>query len=306
MEGLVYRSTGMWYDVRVGEQVYKARLRGKLRLEGLKVTNPVAVGDRVQIQPEHGNNSQALIENVLPRSNYLVRKSTHKAAHGQLMAANLDQCMLMVTLVYPRTSVGFIDRFLVSVEAFRIPTVLVFNKLDLLNEEARVVQQELITVFEHIGYPCIVVSALEGIGTEQVFSCMQNKTTLLAGHSGVGKSTLLNTLMPCLHLRTGAVSDFAQKGTHTTTFAEMFDLNSTSRIIDTPGIKELGIMEIGGEELSHYFPEMRVLLGSCRFYNCTHTHEPGCEVIKAVETGTLALTRYQSYLSMLQGDDNRK
>jgi ribosome biogenesis GTPase len=296
----------MWYDVVSEGQLYKARLRGKLRLDGLKVTNPVAVGDKVRLHLASGEESNALIENVLPRSNYLVRKSTHKNAHGQLLASNLDQCMLMITLVYPRTSIGFIDRFLVSVEAFRIPTVLLFNKLDLLDEEARSIQRDWMLLYESLGYPCVEVSALEGVGLAKVREHLQGKTTLLSGHSGVGKSTMLNALMPGLHLRTGEVSDFAQKGTHTTTFAEMFDVDLDTRLIDTPGIKELGIMEIGEEELSHYFPEMRALLSQCKFYNCSHTHEPGCVVLESVAQGNIAATRYQSYLSMLHGEDNRK
>ncbi len=307
MEGVVYRSTGSWYEVKCAEGIIKARLRGKMRLEELKVTNPIAVGDRVRLETDSlQEEGTALISEVLPRNNYLVRKSTHKNHHGQLIAANLDQCMLIATLVFPRTSMGFIDRFLVSVEAFRIPTVLVFNKTDLLEPEGLELLNELCKDYENIGYPTLQISAMQGNGIDAVKATLKGKRTLISGHSGVGKSTMINALAPHLLLRTGEVSSFANKGIHTTTFAEMFDLDEDTALIDTPGIKELGLMEIGEEELGHYFPEMRALLNQCRFHNCRHLAEPGCAVIEAVEQGKIKDWRYHSYLSMFEDSDNRR
>lgn len=307
MEGMVMRSTGSWYDVRLADgSIWPCRLRGKFKIKGLKVTNPIAVGDRVWVQAEEGEEQRGVILDIQSRENYLVRKSVHKTAHGHLLATNLDQAVLIITLTFPRTSLGFVDRFLVSAESFRIPTRLVFNKIDLMPQEALDYQKELAELYEPLGYPCHFISALQGIGMTELREALNQKVTLVAGHSGVGKSTFINALAPDLDLRTSEVSTFANKGVHTTTFAEMFELGPETYLIDTPGIKELGLLDIGEEELGHYFPEMRALLNSCRFHNCRHVHEPGCAVKSGVEEGLIAESRYQSYLSMLDGEDNRR
>ncbi len=307
-QGIIIRSTGSWYEVLTPErQVYACRLRGKFKLKELKVTNPIAVGDEVIFELEKFNEEErGVINEILPRRNYLIRKSVHKTAHGHLIATNLDQAVVIATLTFPRTSLGFIDRFLVSAEAFRIPAVIIFNKLDLLDEEAQAYQQAIVEMYEAVGYRCLLSSTVSGEGIEEFKSLLSNKKTLLSGHSGVGKSSLVNVIAPDLVLRTGEVSTFANKGTHTTTFAEMFEWQENSFLIDTPGIKELGLIDIDKEELAHFFPEMRALLGECKFHNCLHVHEPKCAVIAAVEAESISLSRYESYLSMLQDYDNRR
>jgi ribosome biogenesis GTPase / thiamine phosphate phosphatase len=306
-QGMVMRSTGSWYDVLSKDKtVYQCRLRGKFKIKELKVTNPIAVGDQVQFDIEDKDASRGVITAILPRENYIIRKSVHKAAFGHIIAANLDQAILLVTLAFPRTSLGFIDRFLVTAESFRIPVVLVFNKTDLLDEDSLGYQRMLAGLYESIGYTCLFTSVLKGEGIEVFKDQLYHKKSLLAGHSGVGKSSLVNSLAPGLQLRTSEVSSFANKGVHTTTFAEMFEIAEDTFIIDTPGIKELGLMDMEKEELSHYFPEMREKLGECRFYNCTHVHEPGCAVMEALAAGEIAESRYASYLSMLDDYDNRR
>jgi ribosome biogenesis GTPase len=307
-QGTVIRSTGSWYEVRTPDkQVYACRLRGKMKLKELKVTNPIAVGDEVIFELEAFNEEErGVISEILPRNNYIIRKSVHKTAHGHLIATNLDQAVIIATLTFPRTSLGFIDRFLVSAEAFRIPAVIVFNKLDLLDEEARDYQQAIAAMYESVGYRCLLSSTVSGEGIEALKDLLSHKRTLLSGHSGVGKSSLVNAIAPDLLLRTGEVSTFANKGTHTTTFAEMFEWREDSFLIDTPGIKELGLIDIEKEELGHFFPEMRALLGQCKFHDCLHVHEPKCAVVAAVEAGDIPLSRYESYLSMLQDYDNRR
>ncbi len=301
------RSTGSWYDVRTeGGPPMQCRLRGKIKLQDLKVTNPIAVGDRVRFEPEPDQHNRGVISEILPRHNYIIRKSVHKSAFGHIIAANIDQAILIVTLAYPRTSLGFIDRFLVTAESFRIPAVLVFNKSDLLDEKAASYQQDMAELYGSLGYPCLLTSTVTGQGMEQFRETLQGKTSLVSGHSGVGKSSLVNSISPELRLRTGEISSFANKGTHTTTFAEMFELEPGTFIIDTPGIKELGLADMEKPEISHYFPEMRDRLGECRYHNCTHVHEPGCAVLEAVEGGEIAPSRYHNYLSMLEGDDNRR
>ena len=306
-EGLILKSTGSWYSILgMDGQEYIGRVRGKLRLKGVKTTNPIAVGDRVNISVEDGQESRVIIEEIIPRDNYIIRQSVKKTEHAHMLAANIDQALLVVTLTYPKTSLGFIDRFLVTAESFRIPQVLVFNKQDLLDAEERQQQQVVIEIYENIGIPCLETSAVSGGGVEGFEQALQDKKTLISGHSGVGKSTLVNLVMPGVNQKTSEVSDFAEKGVHTTTFAEMFQLNPGTFLIDTPGIKELGLAEIEAYELSDYFPEMRVLRNECKFNNCLHTNEPHCAIKNALAAGEIAESRYKSYLSMLAAHDNRR
>lgn len=307
MQGIVIRSTGAWYEVRTNDKkIVSCRLRGKFKLQDLKVTNPIAVGDRVEWEWEKDQKT-GVITDILPRENYIIRKSVHKTAHAHLIATNIDQAIIIATLVAPRTSFGFIDRFLVSAETFRIPAVVVFNKSDLLDKEALHYQAEIMQIYTEIGYSCLQTSVISQEGISDFEKILQGKVSLLSGHSGVGKSSLINAINPSLNLKTGEISDFSQKGKHTTTFAEMFELSENTFIIDTPGIKELGLVEIEADELSHYFPEMRKYLGECKFGSrCLHIHEPQCKVIEAVESGEIALFRYESYLSMLANEDNRR
>lgn len=307
MQGRVFKSTGSWYNVVAEDnQLYQCRLRGKFKLEGVKVTNPIAVGDWVELEIEDKANNTGLITDILPRTNYIIRKSTRKTAHGHIIAANLDQAVLVATLVFPRTSLGFIDRYLVTAESFRIPSLLVFNKTDLLEEEGVDYQEELCELYQQIGYDTISISAFRDEDIERLKKKLESKASLFSGHSGVGKSTILNRLHPDIRQKTAEVSTFAEKGVHTTTFAEMFQIADETFVIDTPGIKEMGLMDIHEGELSHFFPEMRALMGQCKFYNCSHTHEPKCAVIEAVQSGKIAESRYYNYLSMLENEDNRR
>lgn len=307
LKGLVIRSTGSWYDVRDEEaQIWRCRLRGKFKFQDLKVTNPVAVGDRVFWEIEDESLQTGIINDIEPRANYIARKSVQKSAHSHLLAANVDQAIIVATLTFPRTSLGFIDRLLVVAESFRIPSAIIFNKQDLFDEETKEYQDYLINLYRGLGYTCFTTSSVTGEGVESFRELLSGKISVLSGHSGVGKSTLVNAIAPHLNLRTNEVSTFANKGVHTTTFAEMFELAPSTFIIDSPGIKELGLSEIEEEEISHYFPEMRDLLNECRFNNCLHIDEPKCAVKDAVEAGTIAMSRYESYLSMVGGQDNRK
>jgi len=305
MEGLVFRSTGLWYDVRSpnGKQI-RCRLRGKLRLSGSRITNPVAVGDRVEVEPEHDDSG--IITRVWPRDNYIIRKSTRKSHHGHIIAANIDLAVLIASFTFPRTSLGFIDRFLVAAESFRIPAKIIFNKSDLLTPDQLELQQFLQEMYDDIGYENILISAVKDDGFDSVMNWLFQKKTLLSGHSGVGKSTLLNRLDPSLMIPTNEVSTFADKGIHTTTFATMYELGNETYVIDTPGIKELGLLEMENWEISHYFPEMRELLGNCRFNNCLHINEPGCAVLNALRDGKIPELRYESYLGMIDEKDNRR
>lgn len=304
MKGLVMRSTGSWYDVLAEDgRLIAARIRGKFRLEDIKETNPLAVGDRVVLEVE---NNEAVITQILDRHNYMVRQSVKKAHQAHVIAANLDQAMIVATLKLPRTSVGFIDRFLVAAESFRIPQILVFNKKDLLTEQESAEQRQLINTYQKIGVTCVETSALLESPTE-IRETLEGKITLLSGHSGVGKSTLLNRLAPNVQQKTSEISGYSDKGTHTTTFAEMFRLNDKTFIIDTPGIKEFGLIDMTREELSDYFPEMRNVRLNCKFgARCLHLTEPKCAVIDAVNAGEIAESRYASYYSMVMGEDNRK
>lgn len=307
-KGLVIRSTGSWYDVRdvLSGNVISCRLKGKFKIKGFKVTNPLAVGDYVSYTMEEGNENTGIIQEIAPRTNYIVRQSVHKTGHAHLIAANLDQAALVVTLHFPRTSLGFIDRFLVTAESFRIPALLLFNKQDLINEAMAEFQEELIELYGSLGYRCLKTTAISSEGIKEVKENFYQKVTLLSGHSGSGKSSLINAISPELGLRTSAVSAYANKGVHTTTFAEMFEFENNTFIIDTPGIKELGLVDMESKEVSHYFPEMRDLLNECRFDDCLHINEPGCAVKAAVEDGTIAYSRFESYLSMVGNHDNRR
>jgi ribosome biogenesis GTPase / thiamine phosphate phosphatase len=292
MKGLVMRSTGSWYEVR-----------GKLRLEGYKETNPIAVGDYVLFDKEQ---EEGVISEIVTRTNHIVRQSVKRASHGHVLAANVDQVVLIATTKQPRTSMGFIDRFFVSAESFRIPQVLIFNKKDLLTPAEWKEQKEISEIYEQLGVHVFNVSAL-GDDLDFLSALIKGKVTLVAGHSGVGKSTILNHLSGEIKQEIGEISDFSNKGTHTTTFAEMFRLASDTFIIDTPGVKEWGFVNMDEQEVSDYFPEMRDLRMQCKFSrSCLHLNEPKCKIIEAVQQGTIALSRYESYRSIVTGEDNRK
>lgn len=305
VDGLVLKSTGSWYDVKSDSKgLIKCRLRGKLKLIGIETTNPIAVGDHVRFTiDEHGD---GIISEIFPRTNYLIRKSTKKSSQAHIIAANIDQAILVASLIYPRTSVGFIDRYLVSADSFRIPAKIIFNKSDLLNDSLLELHDYLAKVYRDIGYENLLISAEKDKDLNIVKSWLTGKKSLISGHSGVGKSTILNRINPDLQLPTDKVSDFANKGKHTTTFAQMIELEENTYVIDTPGIKELGLIDMESWEISHYFPEMRDKLGECKFKNCLHINEPGCVVLEALEREEIAETRYDSYVSMIIDDDNRR
>jgi ribosome biogenesis GTPase len=305
MQGLITKSTGSWYEVETpGGRQINCRIKGKFRIKGITTTNPLAVGDIVEFEMEPDQDTGVIIS-LHQRRNYIIRKSINLSKQGQIIAANLDLALLVVTLASPRTSLGFIDRFLVTAEAYDIPAILVFNKLDLFSDEGLEILADYKTIYERIGYPCYEVSALERTNIEQVRELLKDKVTLFSGHSGVGKSSLINVLLPDLDLRTHQVSDWSDKGMHTTTFAEMFKLPQGGYIIDTPGIRELGVIDIEKQELGHFFPEMRQRMHDCRFNNCRHINEPGCAVLEALENGDVELSRYESYLSIYNGNDTR-
>ncbi|WP_304067988.1 ribosome small subunit-dependent GTPase A [Pedobacter glucosidilyticus] len=305
MQGLVIKSTGSWYTVLGKNQhKYECRIKGKLRMKGLVSTNPVAVGDFVdfELEPEQ---ETAVISKVHDRKNYIIRKSINLSKQVQVIAANLDQACLVVTLASPRTSLGFIDRFLVTAEAYGIPAILIFNKLDLFSDEGLEILANYMDLYEGVGYKCYAVSAVEGTHVDTIKELLKDKTTLFSGHSGVGKSSLINQIIPGIALRTGEISDWSDMGKHTTTFAEMFELPFGGKLIDTPGIRELGIADIEPEELAHFFPEMRSRMHGCKFHNCVHINEPGCAILKALDEGEIEPTRYDSYLSIYHKNDTR-
>ena len=305
MKGRIFKSTGSWYEVLAEDKKkYACRVRGKFRLDEKKESNPVAVGDYVMIELE---NEVGSITEILPRQNHILRQSVKKTGHASVLAANVDQVMLVATFKQPHTSWGFIDRFLVAAESFRIPQVLVFNKRDILTQDQLEELLPMLNRYESFGVDTQVISAGFYSDISSIEKVLEGKTTLVAGHSGVGKSTLLNRLSPEIGQATGIISDFSDKGTHTTTFAEMFQLNEATFIIDTPGIKEWGLVDMEPQEISDYFPEMRDLRLNCKFgARCLHINEPKCAIIEAVEKNQLALSRYESYLSMALGTDNRK
>ena len=304
--GLVIRNTGSWYTVKTddGGQLIDCKIKGNFRLKGIRSTNPVAVGDHVTLVPN--NEGTAFITEIADRRNYIIRKASNLSKQSHIIAANVDQAMLVVTVNYPQTSTTFIDRFLASAEAYRIPVVLIFNKVDILDDDELRYLDMMINLYETVGYECRSISAERGDGVETVMQLLEGKVTVLSGNSGVGKSTLINRLLPDANLRTAEISDAHNTGMHTTTFSEMRPLPSGGYIIDTPGIKGFGTFNIEPEELSGYFKEIFRFSRDCRFSNCTHTHEPGCAVLKAVEDHYIAASRYQSYLSMLDDKEEGK
>ena len=304
MTGIVYKSTGSWYWVKTSNNaVYKCKIKGKFRIKGIKSTNPIAVGDQVEIQLETlGDEEIGVIKKIMDRENYIVRKSVNLSKQTHIIAANVDLVFLLVTINNPTTFPVFIDRFLVSTRAYRIETVLLFNKIDLYNLEELMEMRSLKEVYEKIGYDCHEVVATDGDTLDAIQKIMAQKVSMFSGHSGVGKSTLLNTLSPGLDLKTANVSAQHEQGQHTTTFAEMFDLEGGAKIIDTPGIKGFGVVDIEKEELSGYFIEFSVLKEQCKFNNCMHINEPQCAVKSALEKGEIAQSRYKSYLQLLEDD----
>ncbi|MDY5090313.1 MAG: ribosome small subunit-dependent GTPase A [Prevotella sp.] len=305
MKGLVIKNTGSWYTVKTDDgNIVESKIKGNFRLKGIRSTNPVAVGDRVEII--RNQEGTAFISAIEDRRNYIIRKSQNLSKQSHIIAANVDQAFLIVTVNYPQTSTTFIDRFLASAEAYSVPVVLVFNKTDLLSEEERHYQDMMMTLYETVGYQCVAISAEKGDGVDTLLPLLHDKITLLSGNSGVGKSTLINRILPGVNLRTAEISDSHNTGMHTTTFSEMLLLPDGGYIIDTPGIKGFGTFNMEPEEISGFFKEIFRFSKDCRFNNCTHTHEPGCAVIKAVEDHYIAASRYQSYLSMLNDKDENK
>jgi ribosome biogenesis GTPase len=305
LKGLVVKNTGSWYTVRTDDgQLIESKVKGNFRLKGIRSTNPVAVGDRVSLvtNPE----GTALITEIEDRRNYIIRKSINLSKQSHILAANVDQALLVITVSRPETSTTFIDRFLASAEAYRVPVILIFNKTDLLDADERHYQEALIHLYETVGYRCMAISAETGDGVDDLRPLLDGKVTLLSGNSGVGKSTLINRLVPGASLRTAEISDAHNTGQHTTTFSEMIPLEGGGWVVDTPGIKGFGTFDMEPEEITGYFKEIFHFSHDCRFNNCTHTHEPGCAVLKALEDHYIAQSRYQSYLSMLNDKDESK
>ncbi|MDG1570895.1 ribosome small subunit-dependent GTPase A [Robiginitalea sp. M366] len=305
MQGTVYKSTGSWYQVKAEDgQRYDCRIKGKFRIQDIKSTNPIAVGDQVKFRLESvAGENVGQIEEILPRKNYMVRKAVKLSKQTHIIAANIDQVFLLITLENPTTFTVFIDRFLATAEAYGIPSVLLFNKADTFDSVSGEATHHLMDLYAGIGYTCLEISAKTGVGTDQVAALMKGKTSMFAGHSGVGKSTLINRIAPELQLRTMETSEQHRQGQHTTTFAEMYDLSFDARIIDTPGIKGFGLVDMEKEEIGDYFPEFFALKSECKFNNCLHVDEPKCAVKQALEEGRIAESRYHSYLQILLGED---
>ena len=304
MRGIVIKSTGSWYEVKVTDkQVFQCRIRGKFRMSGIKSTNPVAVGDWVHFELESGKET-GVIEKIEERKNYIVRKSVNLSKRSHIIASNIDQAFLLVTIDNPTTHTGFIDRFLVTAEAYHIPAILLFNKADTWNNEVKQKQIRLQEIYENIGYDCRVISATTGDNIEEIKALMKDKVTMVSGHSGAGKSTLVNAVEPGLHIKTAQLSDQHNQGQHTTTFAEMHALHFGGYIIDTPGIRGFGVIDIEKEEYTNLFPEMFKLKASCKFNNCLHIDEPKCAVKLALETGEICESRYKNYVQMVNGEED--
>lgn len=305
LRGLVIKNTGSWYLVKTDEGTYvECKIKGNFRLKGIRSTNPVAVGDYVQIILNQ--EGTAFINEIEDRKNYIIRRSSNLSKQSHILAANLDQCMLVVTVNYPETSTTFIDRFLASAEAYRVPVNIIFNKTDAYSEDELRYLDGLIRLYTTIGYPCFKVSAKTGKGVDTIKEELKGRITLFSGHSGVGKSTLINTILPELDIKTGKISAYHNKGMHTTTFSEMFPVPGNGYIIDTPGIKGFGTFDMEEEEIGHYFPEIFKVSANCRYNNCTHRHEPGCAVRDAVEQHYISESRYASYLNMLEDKEEGK
>ncbi|MCL4144029.1 UNVERIFIED_CONTAM: hypothetical protein GTU68_041785 [Idotea baltica] len=308
MTGIVYKSTGSWYFVKSADgEFHQCRMKGKLRLKGIKSTNPIAVGDKVLFDLEKkGDEETGVIKKILDRDNFIVRKSVNLSKQTHIIAANIDQVFLLITINNPPTFTTFIDRFLVSTRAYRIDTILVFNKIDSYQLEERAEILYLKDIYEAIGYRCVEVSATENKNVSEIKEIMTGKTSMFVGHSGVGKSTLVNAIEPSLNLKTKQISDQHKQGQHTTTFAEMFDLSFDARIIDTPGIKGFGVVDIDKYELGDYFPEFFALKQDCKFNNCIHTKEPNCAVKEALEEDKVSWSRYKSYIQILEGEEEKE
>lgn len=299
MKGIVTKSTGSWYTVMTEDgHRYECKLKGKFKIKGISSTNPISVGDKVHFELLRDQDI-GMIDTIEDRNNYIVRKSTKLSKRQHIIACNIDQAIIVVTLAFPRTSTGFIDRFLVTAEEYHIPAFLVFNKVDLYPDDYKTYLNELKNLYEGIGYGCLVTSATKGEGLQELKELLKDKINLFVGHSGVGKSALVNSIQPGLNLKLGEISLHHLKGQHTTTFAEMHPLSFGGFIVDTPGIKELGMIHVKPAEIAGYFPEMRALLPQCKYYNCTHIHEPGCAVLSALEKGEIGSSRYSNYLGML-------
>lgn len=303
--GKVLKSTGKWYTVELESgEVVQCRIRGKIRLEGLKTTNPIAVGDNVIVDPKIDEEGNRVILDYIDRDNYIVRKSTNLSKQMQILAANVDCAYLLVTVAAPVTHLAFIDRFLVSAESFRIPVTLLFNKIDTYDADQQEYVDALCDLYGSIGYPCHRISAENQTNIAFLKDEIKDRQVMISGHSGVGKSTLVNALDPALNLRTGEISEYHQQGQHTTTFAEMHPLSSGGYIIDTPGIRAFGIVDLDKEVISHYFPEMRALIGACKYHNCQHLNEPKCAVKDAVDAGEISASRYATYVQLMTEDEN--
>jgi ribosome biogenesis GTPase len=308
--GLVYKSTGSWYTVKSGTDFFLCRIKGKLRTKGIRTTSPVSVGDRVVLIPQNEKSDKGLqlgiITRLYERKNYIIRKSVNLSKESHIIASNIDQAFIIATANYPFTPLNFIDRFLVTAEAYNIPSVLIFNKLDIYNRKEMALINEWYGIYHSIGYKCIGTSAITGQGLDELKNTMKDKISVFVGYSGVGKSTIVNSIDPNLQLKTNTISEYHKAGKHTTTFSEMFELSMGGYIIDTPGIRSFGMIDMKNDDVSHYFPEIFKISGNCRFNNCTHTHEPGCAVRKAVEDGEISYSRYNNYFGLLNEDEDEK